>query len=95
MKYLCLSLLFGSTLFGALPPLAQSIREMQAILGDSQMQKLLGSGESIQEMIRIETGYAVITTRYILHVDVEYQKPKFPGPIPFALHFYDPIEKRS
>ena len=96
MKKYCLPLLLAAaSLFGALPPLAQSSREIQALLSDSQMQTLLGGAEWVQEIVRTETGYVVMTQNYLLRVDVEYLRAGRPGPVPFQLHFQDPIELRG
>jgi hypothetical protein len=93
MKKTCLSLfLASSSLFAALPPLAQSSREIQAVLSDSQLQTLLGSAEGVQEIIRTEGGYVVMTQNYLLRVDVEYLSASRPGPVPFRLHFQEPVE---
>lgn len=84
-----------TSLFPALPPLAQSAREIQALLADTQLQTSLGSGEGIEQIMRTPTGYAVITRHYTLRVDVEYLPAARPGPAPFQFHFNDPIERSS
>ena len=80
-----------ATVLAALPPLAQSIREIQTMVGDSELYTRLGSGETIQDIVRTESGYIVRTSHYLLHVDVEYKMAKHPGPTPFQLRFHDPI----
>lgn len=76
--------------FAALPPLAQSQREIQALLTDPHLQEGLGSAESIQEVIRTETGYVVMTQNYSMRVDVIYGETTRPGPVPFQLQFHPP-----
>ena len=94
MKVICLLFpLFATTLFSALPPLAQSSKELQALLSDSQLQDNLGSGELIQEIIRTENGYVVMTRNYLMRVDIHYpiQEQRRVGPVSFELHFNPPI----
>ena|SRR5579872_7024823 len=89
----CLSFLFlSTTLFGALPPLAQSVREMQAILADSHIQDL-GSAEAILEIVKVDSGYLVISQNYSMLVDVNYktQEQKKVGPVQFQLQFHPPV----
>ncbi len=93
MKKTCLSFLLLSstfTLFGALSPLAQSIKEMQAILADTHIQDL-GSAEAILEIVKVDTGYLVISQNYSMLVDVTYKTDqKKVGPVPFQLQFHAP-----
>ncbi|MBS0624907.1 MAG: hypothetical protein JSS32_02515 [Verrucomicrobia bacterium] len=77
--------------FAALPPLAQSSREIQAILVDPRLQEMLGSAELIQSITRTEEGYVVITSNYQLRVDVEYKSSQRIGPVSFDLQFYEPV----
>ena len=60
-----------STGFAALPPLAQSTKEIQALLADANFYKSLGSAEIIKEIVRNETGYLVVTQHYTMQVDVQ------------------------
>lgn len=83
----------ASGLFAVLPPLAQSSKEIKAILNDSQLYKDLGSGQVIQEIVRTEDGYVVRTQDYKLDVDVEYQPQSRPGPAQFTLHFHEPVAR--
>ncbi len=83
---------FATSLFAALPPLAQSSREIQALIADPHMQSLLGSAEMIQEIIHTSHGYIVRTTNYELEVSVHYlPAPRgFAGPAKFELEFHLP-----
>ena len=94
MKKMILILL-ASTTYAALPPLAQSTREIQAILADSQFYSSLGSAEMIKEIIRTEKGYLVVTQHYSMHVDIKYgghSEPRVIGPARFELEFQKPIK---
>src|SRR3989338_6496012 len=78
-------------LLAALPPLAQSQAEIQALLSDERLYALLGSPEIIQEIIRTSSGYLVVTQHALVCVDVLYQQASHPGPVPFELQFKEPI----
>ena len=96
MKKACLAFFSPFfSLFAALPPLAQSSREIQALVADSRIHTLLGSAEAIEEIIRTASGYVVMTKKNLLRVDVEYQSASRPGPVPFKLHFHEPVELHS
>ncbi len=78
--------------FAALPPLAQSTREIQALLADDRFYNSLGSGERIQEIIRTENGYEVTTQHYTMQVEIRYIRgdQKICGPVKFEFEFYQP-----
>lgn len=78
------------SLFGLLSPLAQSEREIRAIL-ESVPQ--IPTGETIQAIVRTDGGYAVTTSHYTMQVGVEYFPNQHPGPVPFELHFGDLIRE--
>jgi hypothetical protein len=85
-----MSLTFG--MFGALPPFAQSVKELKALVSDPRLQELLGSGEEIREIVKTDSGYAVMTRTRFLKVDVEVKSLGHPGPVPFELHFFQPVD---
>ena len=88
MKYFLLIFL-SSSVFAALPPLEQSSREMQAILTDRQLRQVVGSGESIEEIGKIEGGYLLTTSQHTVFVEVRYQKSEGKiGPAQFELVFH-------
>ncbi len=91
-------ILLASTGFAVLPPLAQSSREIQALLADNHFYESLGSPELIKDIIRNEKGYLVITQNYAMQVDVVYGgngDMKFAGPAKFTLQFHQPIDIRT
>jgi hypothetical protein len=95
MKALYLALAAIPTLFAALPPLAQSTREIQSILADARMQERLGSAEQIRDILKVEAGYLVWTQNYVMRVDVNYLPSELRGPTPFELEFSNPIDIRA
>ena len=94
-KYFLAALIFlfpVVTPFAALPPLAQTSREIQAILSDSHCQEYLGSAELIQNVVRTKEGYLVMTLNYLMRVDIEYKLAHTRvGPAHFELLFYPPV----
>jgi len=87
--------LISSSLFGILPPLAQSSRELQAILSDSRTLELLGSAALLHSVVKVKDGYLLMTRDSILQVDVEYLPSSRMGPASFALHFHEPMNITS
>jgi len=87
----------ASTAFAALPPLAQSTRELQSLLSDTRFYDALGSAELIKDIIRTEKGYLVLTQNYAMRVDIEYGggDKKIIGPIHFELKFHQPVDIRG
>lgn len=71
----------------ALPPFAQTSREIQAILQSPETHRLIGSAEAILEIIRQENGYLVISTHHELFVEVQYPHTGKIGPADFELVF--------
>jgi hypothetical protein len=97
MKIVCFIILAGiGSAFAALPPLAQSTREMQALLSDPHMQGWLGSAEPIQSIIRMQNGYLIMTQNYAMRVDINYGgEDRLIGPVPFTLEFSQPVALRT
>ncbi len=93
MRRCWISLLFICTLpaWALLPPLAQSVREMEAILEDPRLYDLLGSAESLQQILRTPEGYLILTRKYAVRVELEYAMQRKIGPASFELSFSDPI----
>jgi hypothetical protein len=91
MKFsLVLTFLIASqTLFAALPPLAQSIREIQSILSAKELKNLLNSAESIETISRLDGGYLVITNKSFIEVRIQYleRNDQLAGPLEYRLEF--------
>jgi len=86
-----IALVVVSTVCGALPPLAQSSRELQAILSDSHLFELLGSAGLLHSIMKTKDGYLIVTRTHALRVDIEYLRAPHPGPVPFEVHFHQPL----
>jgi len=82
--------LSGTSLFALLPPLCQSAKEIDALVQHEELYGLLPSGEMIQEIRHLPTGYEVITQHYRLEVDCVYKSQTRPGPAEFELQFHEP-----
>ena len=74
----------------ALPPLAQTRRELLAILSDDQFSKSLSMGSAIQEIRRIEHGYLFMTQSEMMFVEVIPVQGNRIGPVEFELKFHPP-----
>ncbi|MBS0604181.1 MAG: hypothetical protein JSS60_03975 [Verrucomicrobia bacterium] len=88
---LAVLILASSSVFAALPPLAQSNREIQAILQSPETYRLLGGADPIDQIIRSENGYLLITRKTELLVDISYLHTGKIGPAEFELHFHSPV----
>jgi hypothetical protein len=80
-------LLSQSTISALLPPLAESIRELQTMLEDKQFAANLGMAEPIEEIKVVKDGYLVSTRSQQLLVKVNYHATKRIGPAEFDLQF--------
>ena len=85
-------LLASQTAFAALPPLAQSSREIQKILESKETYKLLGGAEPLDQIVRTENGYLLITAHKELLVDIRYERTGKIGPAQFELFFHTPVD---
>jgi hypothetical protein len=85
-------ILLASSGFAVLPPLAQSTREIKALLSDAQFYESFGSAQMIREIVRNEGGYLVTTQDYAMQVDVQYIRDdsKRCGPARFEFKFQPP-----
>lgn len=95
MKKLLLVLLFltiGSKVFAALPPFAQSKKEIESILTSTELAYLIPSGEAIEEIRKTPGGYLIITREKIIPISVKYLPAQNIGPARYELIFHDPIE---
>lgn len=97
MKKLICILLISSFGFGALPPLAQSIRELKALVDDPRLYQSLGSAEVIEEISRTNGGYLVFTKNYSMHVGVTILRnhKERVGPVEFELQFEKPVDLKT
>lgn len=81
------------TTCAALPPLYQSLREIDAIISDERLSKELGSAEAILGIKKIKDGYLITTINYHVKVDVIYIPQKMIGPAKFELKFHEKAPK--
>lgn len=94
MKKFCF-LFLASSGFSLLPPLAQSVREIQTLVADRRLYDSLGSAEVIQEIVRNEAGYQVVTQHYTMQVDLRIirTEKRICGPAQFEFEFHLPAAK--
>ncbi len=74
-------------IFALLPPLYENIAEIKAILEDQRFGKLLQSGETIEEIIKVKDGYEINTNHHQLRAKVIYKPISRPGPAQFDIEF--------
>ncbi len=88
-------ILLATSGFTALPPLAQNMRELKALLADEHLYEMLGSPEMIQAIVRNDEGYLLTTPHYTLQVNVHYLPAEsgLIGPVRFQLEFQPPVDK--
>lgn len=95
MKKFLFSLITFVTVNGpltaVLPPLWEGVAEIKAILNDSKLGELLGAGELIDQIIKTESGWIVLTNKHELEIKVVYQPQEMPGPAHFTLEFGQPL----
>ena len=81
----------SSPAIALLAPLNQSVAEMQALVSNPQLTANVPSSEQIVDVVRTPQGYLVLTTNYLMMVDVVYQPQTMPGPQKFDLVFRKPV----
>jgi hypothetical protein len=92
MRTLLFALLIASSpTYAALPPLAQSAREIKAILEAPETFDLLTGAEPIEQIARTKNGYLLVTKHRELLVDIEYLPMEKMGPAKFKLIFHSPV----
>ncbi len=91
-RLLLLALLATTPLFGALPPLAQELRELQALLQSSELTERLTMATQITSISKTADGYLIQTTKEPLAVKVIYLPSAHIGPVSFRLEF-EPIKE--
>lgn len=90
MIILLAALAVTQSAFAALPPFAQSKKEIEAILTSDQLSDTLGMAQPIEEIKKTAGGYVVVTSGREIMVDVVYKPARMPGPVPFELKFHEP-----
>jgi len=86
---LILFILVGFNLNAALAPLYQSIKEIEHVLKDESLKEQLSSGDAVLEVKRVENGYLVYTSKYVIQVDIKYARQDLIGPAKFELYFHE------
>jgi len=94
MKKICFTafLVLASQGFCILSPLNQSIREMNAVLDSFELRKL-NQSEEIQEIVRSDSGFVVLTNDSVINVSIVYNPSTLIGPRQFSLQFEEPVSR--
>ena len=81
--------------FCALAPLAQSVREITAILSYPSLEDHLSVSSPIEDIKKVDEGYLIVTKAQALKVKVQYDERKRIGAKKFTLHFEAPMPLHS
>lgn len=96
MKKLFLLSLFATTAsYAALPPLAQSSREIERIMESRELYQKLSGAEAIEQILRSPSGYLIKTAHQQIQVNVIYTPSHKIGPAEFTLSFEEPTQINS
>jgi len=81
--------MFFLALLAALPPLAQSSKEIQAILSSPEIANYLECAERIESIKRTDEGYVIETNYQKLEVHIHYVEAEnmVPGPQQYEIEF--------
>lgn len=82
-------------LFSALPPFVQRAREIETIVSDPALYQMLGSAEAIEQIVKVEGGYLILTRNFLVRAEVEYFSTRRPGPASYQIHFKEPVPLRE
>lgn len=87
-----LFLLTAQSAFALLPPLHQSVKEIETILSSEDLTQGLPPSQTIHSIVAYDTGYVVSTQEYQIVVEVRKQPQERPGPAQFELIFHEPTK---
>ena len=80
-------LLVPKLVFAALAPLPQSLREMEKVLMYPGLSDFISQGDRVNQVIRVQDGYLVITNKTVIKAKMIYKKSSTIGPQKFSLEF--------
>lgn len=86
-----ISLMACQQAFALLPPLAQSVSEMRALLSSPEISQNLKSSEKILQIQRTDSAFVITTNASQMTVEIDYQPSSRPGPQEFKFTFHPPI----
>ncbi len=87
LKYFCFGMVIFVSAFAILPPFYESRNEIVEIINHPMLEKILGSGEPILEIKKVDRGYQIRSLKTELFVEVEYLRTQMIGPQQYTLHF--------
>lgn len=91
MKKYILAVFFGciAPCVAALPPFAQSKKEIEAIFNSAEINQHIPQEETILQFTKIDNSYLVVTNTYrSILIDVHYLPSQKVGPVAFTLEFH-------
>ncbi len=87
MKLLSVLSLFALPLFAALPPFAEAKREIKAILESEELAQFIPYGDCLEQIIRTEEGYRIITNKREVEAIIHCEESSTPGPKKFNIEY--------
>ncbi len=90
-----LFLLLTAPAFALLPPLYQSVTELQEIMDSDELTKYLPTSQKILSITAVGIGYILRTQEYQMLIEVQYQQQSKMGPALFELIFHEPTKNQS
>ncbi len=92
MKARLIGILMAITCYGeaALPPLYQSLAELQAVLQSPELSKRLTSADYIESIERSQDGFLIVTNKNTLQAHIITEPATRPGPAKFNVTFDNP-----
>lgn len=87
MKTIFLALLFTTPIFAALPPFAQTEREIRVIINSKELQQFIPYSDVFEKLTKTEEGYLITTNKREVRAVVHYSNESRVGPAEFSIEF--------
>ncbi len=86
---ICLISLVYSPIYSLLPPLYDSVSQLEAIFKDPTLDKHLNSADVLESLTRTDNGWSIHTNKRTLQVSLEAQPAANPGPTKYKVIWHD------
>ncbi|MBM3193102.1 MAG: hypothetical protein FJZ59_02570 [Chlamydiae bacterium] len=87
MKYVVFAVLILGSVFGALPPFAQTERELREILNNPKLHEFIPLSDAFEEIVKTEEGYLIKTNKREVRAIIHYKESGKIGPAEFTVEF--------
>jgi hypothetical protein len=89
---LSIFLIFTINCFAVLSPFYQSIKEIETILKDNRLYDEVNQNDTVLEIKKIEDGYLIFTSKFLIKAKVGYIPTNLIGPQSFEVEFENKME---